>query len=250
MQNRILLVQVQFAGMTMALGEFKITNFVKKYDYTKVTENVCPECNIKPETQKQYRCSKCGTEYSSWRKLKRVLKGTTDVVEQPRLVEEKEKAVATIYKMDALEFAKRYSDATKEDKGIVPVDTNSVQNLMNLVVAVSRFGQVIVLKWNETRQQNVALLGLSPSNRVILKEIVPRPLAQIQSSMVVDLENVTEEQITLARQLIENIPEVTDEVMTITDYRTTGMDMDAIEDVQPEAVQSLQEVLIAMKAAQ
>jgi len=250
MQNRNLLVNVEFAGMTMPLGEFKIVSFVKKYDYTRATVNVCPKCNIKPETQKQYKCTECGTEYSSWRSLKRVIKGTTDLVEQPRLVAEKEKAVATIYKMPLEEYQKRYSDATKEDKGIVPVDANSVQNLMNLIVAVERFNYVIVLKWNETRQQNIALLMLSPSNRVILKEIVPMPIAQIASSMVVDMESITEQQIALAKKLIDNLPDITDEVMTITDYRTTGIDLEAIAEAQPEKVQDLQAILAQMITAQ
>lgn len=249
MQNRKISVVISVGGMTMPLGTFKIVSYAGEYRYTDATTLVCPKCEQKPDKQEQYYCPRCEEYYSSWYALKRVSKATGEEVPKPVLHTSKDPPQATIYQMDVSAFQQKYSDATKSEKGIEPQDAMSTQNLQNLLVAVERLNKVIVLKWNEKYQENVAILRLSPSDRVVLQEVIPRPIAQIKSSMTVNTENVTEQQIAMAQQLISQIPEVSDEVMTISDYRTYGLSDEALEEEPTAQVQDLSNILAQMQEA-
>lgn len=232
----------------MPLGQFKIVTYAGKYEYTKATKLVCPDCKQEPESVPQYHCPRCDIDYSSWAKLLRVDRQTGEPVDKPVLYDEKDPPKATIYKMPVDEFQNKYSDATADDKGVEPTDAMSAMNLQNLIVATERLAHVIVLKWKEKYQENVAILTLSPSNRVILKEVIPRPIAQLKSTMVVNMEAVTEQQITLAQTLIAQIPPITDEVMTIGDFRTYGMSSEELTAEEPTPVQDLAAILAQLQA--
>jgi hypothetical protein len=250
MQNRKISVVVSVGGMTMPLGTFKIATFAGKYNYTSATTLVCPSCKEKPDSVPQYHCPRCNKDYTSWAKLLRVDKVTGEPVVKDVLHDSKDPPQANLYKLPIADFQSRYSDATAEDKGIEPADAMSAMNLQNLIVATERLNYVIVLKWTEKYQENVAILTLSPSNRVVLKEVIPRPIAQLKPTKTVDMESITEQQITLARQLIDQIPEVTDEVMTVEDFRTYGLDEEAITVTEPVPVQDLAAILQQMQEAE
>lgn len=249
MQNRKISVVISVGGFTMPLGTFKIVSYAGKYSYTSKTDLVCPTCEQEPDKQEQYHCPRCDEFYSSWYKLKRVSKATGEEVPKPVLHDSKDPPQATIHKMDVSDFQQKYSDATESEKGIEPQDAMSTQNLQNLLVAVERLNKVVVLKWKEKYQENVAILRLSPSNRVVLQEVIPEPIAQIKSTMTVNMDTVTEQQIEMAQQLINQIPEVTDEVMTVSDYRTFGLSEDDIKDKPSAQVQDITAILQQMEEA-
>jgi len=236
-------------GTQYPVGSFKIVSLAGKYDYTKATKLVCPKCSVDTEYLNPYHCPQCGENFSSWMKLKRVDKITGEELPKPRLLPEKTTAQAQVYHMSAEEFAQKYLDITADDKGIEPLDANSVLQLQLLLVLAERMQQVIVLRWNDTYQINVAVLTLSPSNRVVLKEIIPRPLVIPKPTFTVDPESVSEQHLSLAKILMDNIPEVTDEVMTVDDFRTHGVQTDYTEaEAEMKAeVKSLMQVLAQMQ---
>lgn len=247
MRRRTLKVVTTFGGFSLPLGEFLIDSLASMYDYTKATRLVCPKCGLEPDRQPPYYCRECGVSYTSWSQLKRVTKDTHREFKKERLLPPKTQAVASIYRMTTAEFGEKYADATLSEAGITVKDPNSAMNLMKLVVAVERLNEVIILRWNDTYEERIALLTLSPSGRILLKEVIPMNLLRMKETLKVDMEKITEKDITEAQMLIGQIPMATDEVMTVSDFRTLGLEQVPTEAIPTPKVQELSQILAQIK---
>lgn len=240
MKPRTLKLVADVMGMQTAIAEVRIQTFAKEPALSEWTGLVCPECSEKPEYQRAiYKCGHCGQSYSWWGKLKRVLKGTVEEVIMPRLLGKGEMAVAKLYKMDLVSFSK-YVDATKNERGIIVKDEASAKNLFKLLVAMERLGQVMILRYNETKEEVVAVLTTSVSQRIILKEIIPLNLVQLKETLKVDMSKVTDKDVNEAKAFMGLIPEATEETLKVSDYRAGAV---KVTPVEQEKVMELEAIL-------
>jgi hypothetical protein len=185
------------------------------------TDLVCRSCGEKPVWEGLYKCI-CGKTYGHWSQLKRVVKGTNEEIVQTKLVEGEGPVKADAYVMDLSEFAK-YVDATSAEYGVVTKDQASAANLKKLLIAMRNLGKVILIRFNDTYEQRVAILTTSISNRIILKEIIPLNLAEIKETMRVSLENVTPQEVNEAERFVKMLPPATEDLLSVNDYRTKGI---------------------------
>jgi len=239
MRRRTLRLMAELHGFKMPLGEISIQKFadVRKAE----TVLVCPKCGVKPAYSSGYDCT-CGAHYSSYQGLKRIVPDTMQEVLKPKLTTG-ETEPATVLVMPATEFAEKYADGTLDEHGIIAKDQNTAINLRKLLVAVERLGKVVIVLFNDTNEQRIALLSLNMSNRVILKEIIPLNLAEISETLKVDVATVTEQDITEATALIGQLPLAKEENLMVSDYRTIGLKEGPVESPK---VQSLKEILAQM----
>ena len=239
MRRRNLRLMAELHGFKMPLGEISIQKFadVRKAD----TVLICPKCGQKPAYSSGYDCT-CGAHYSSWYGLKRIVTDTLQEVLKPKLTSG-ETEPATVLVMPATEFAEKYADGTLDEHGVIAKDQNTAVNLRKMLVAVERLGKVVIIRFNDTNEQRIALLSLNMSNRVILKEIIPLNLAEISETLRVDVSTVTEQDITEASALIGQLPLAKQEDLIVTDYRTIGLKEGPVESPK---VQSLREILEQM----
>jgi len=246
MQNRKLKLTAEVMGMVFPVGVVTIST----YSGERKTEvdRFCPECGEKP-IYVGYRCPKCGSEYGHWSKLKAYIRGTLEPYVKNRLIPKTKNYVpeAKLYKMQRTGFAERYSVITKEPHPLVPEDDNTAMNLMKLAIVVETMGWVLIVKWDEAYQQNIALLSTSPSSDLVLQEIIPENLAVRKgvTTIKVDLDKATEQDIEGARMLLNNIPEASEQVFIVDDYRTQGLE----EPEQTESPQVLELSAILAKVA-
>lgn len=246
MRRRTLRVVATLGGFPLVLGELLIEQFAKMSDWQKGTSLVCPKCGDKPKFKGGYKCEGCGSDYGHFSYLKRVDAEGSEIV-KPRLAENKEKVSAQLYRMSMTEFSDKYADATLGELGVVVKDQNSAMNLMKLVVAVERLGQVVIVKFNDTYEQRIALLSISLSNRVILKEIIPMNLLESEETLRVDMNKISDKDILEAQALLTMIPTATEEVLMVSDYRTLGR-VEAKTAETPK-VQELSEILAKVSAS-
>ena len=224
MQNRKLKLTAEVMGMVFPIGVVTIST----YSGERKTEvdRFCPECGEKP-TYIGYRCPKCEQEFGHWSKLKAYIRGTMELYVKERIIPKTKNYVpeAKLFKMQNTAFADKYSVITKEPHPLVPEDENTAMNLMKLAIVVETMGWVLIVKWSEAYQQNVALLSTSPSNDLVLQEIIPENLAVRKgvTTIKVDIGNATEQDIEGAKMLLNNIPEATEQVFIVEDYRTQGL---------------------------
>lgn len=208
------------------------------------TDLVCPNCNQKPEYVGGYTCS-CGAKYGHWTQLKRVLKGTFSALVQKRLSEGQE-TFADLYKMKVKDFAE-HVDATRSENGVTVTDEASAKNLYKLLVATKKLSVVIVVFWNDTYEQKIALLTTSISGRVILKEIVPKNLAILRETLKVDESKIGEKDVQEAEAFLNQIPDATHEQFNVTDYRSELVVPEKIKKQSEEKVQELEAILAKAK---
>jgi len=95
-------------------------------------------------------------------------------------------------------------------------------------------GKIIVLHFNDTYEERIAVLTTSISNRIILKELVPLNLADIEETMRVSLENVTEKDVQEAEAFIKQLPTATEDLFYVHDYRIQGLD---VKKVSPKVLE-------------
>jgi hypothetical protein len=248
MRPRKLKLVVKVAGFKMPLASVKI----KKYaDVIKPkTELICPQCGNKPQWDGKYLCRCCPlcgktmeavvvdekgtinykcsehgwqdpTTYKHWSQLKRVLPDGREIV-KPKLTSG-EDVEAEVYVMDKAEFSK-YADATLTEYGIVVQDSNSALNLKKLLVALNKLNKVIIIHYNDTYEEKIAVLTISLSNRVVLKELIPLNIADIRETMKVDFTGITDSDIAEAEALVNQLPKAEEQLFYVNDYRTIGVE--------------------------
>lgn len=222
------------------------------------TKLVCPKCGKEPRWQGQYTCDCCSicgkpltsqvidgktifkcevhgiqepSTYKHWSMLKRVMPNGEPVV-KPKLTQG-EDVEADAYIMDIMQFSK-YADATLQEYGVIVKDDTSARNIRKLLIAMRNLGKIIVLHFNDTYEERVAVLTTSISNRIILKELVPLNLADIEETMRVSLENVTEKDVQEAEAFIKQLPTATEDLFYVHDYRIQGLD---VKKVSPKVLE-------------
>ena len=206
------------------------------------TDLVCPGCGQKPSYHGGYECS-CGKKFGHWKQLKRVLKGTFNALVKERLSHEKE-TMADLYKMSLADFAE-HVDATRAENGITVSDEPSAKNLYKLLVATKKLNVAIIVFWDDTYEQKIALLTTSLSGRIILREIIPRNLALLRETLRVDESKITEKDVEEASAFLSQIPEATHEMFDIADYRTKLIIPEKVQ--AKERVQELEAILAKAK---
>lgn len=218
MRSRKIRLVVKLAGFRMPICTAKIVKYADIIQPE--TELRCPKCNAKPAWVGRYNCE-CGATYTHWSQLKRVLPNGKEIV-KPKLTTG-EDVEAEVYVMDKAEFSK-YADATLTEYGLTVDDINSALNLKKLVVALEKLGKVIILHFLDTYEERIAVLTVSLSGRVILKELIPLNIAEIRETVKVDLTKITEQDIAEAEMLIKQLPKATEEMLYVHDYRIEGVE--------------------------
>jgi hypothetical protein len=219
MRPRILKIAVRISGMEMPIASVKIKKFADVLQPE--TELLCPKCKQKPKWVGGYDCS-CGEHYNHWSQLLRVVKATGEPVTKTKFTSEKEDVVADAFIMDMKEFSE-IADATLTEYGITVSDETSARNLKKLLIATKNLDKVVFIRYLDTYEERVAILTTSISNRIILKEIIPLNLADIEETMRIDFSNVTEKDIAEAEQFIKLLPLAKEDLLYISDYRTKGI---------------------------
>jgi len=211
---------------------------------------ICPNCGEKPRWQGGYVCPKDNHTFGHWSQLKRVIRGTAQALSIPRLLKEKEEAVAKLSYLTTEQFAKKYVDATRKDegeKGVVLTDSASAKNLFKLLVAVEELRYVIIAKWKDTYEEVVGLLTVSQSGRILIREIIPSNLVQVRETLFIDRTAITKDEVEEAKGFVEHfIPKATDETFAVTDYRAKwkeGVPTEAKAPEQAQKVQDIKEIL-------
>ena len=248
MPKQVLHLRMNAFGFQTVIAKVRISKLADEirsdYGYTDL---VCPKCGQKPSREGGYvyKCS-CGFESTGWQKLKRVIKGTMKEVVKKRLDNGSKETYADLYKMRLKDFAK-FVDATKEEHGITVEDEASARNLFKLLVAakheISGERWVIVLFWKDTYEEKIALLTTSVSGTIILKEIIPRNLALLRETLRVDESQVTEQDVEQAKMLLMQIPEATEEMFDVHDYRAEIAEQFVKEQDMAQHVQDLKVIL-------
>jgi len=248
MRPRKLKISVSLGGMKMPIATVTIKKFAEVL--TASTSLVCPNCGNKPKWIGGYECTCCpqcgkpmkaevvdekGTvnykcEEHGWQepsyfnhysKLKRLLPDGTELTKEK--LNTGEDVDADAFTMDIMEFGK-YADATLTEYGVIVKDETSARNLRKLLIAMRNLGKVILLHFNDTYEERVAILTTSISNRIILKELIPQNLADIRETMKIDFSQVTDKDISEAETFIKQLPKADESLLYMHDYRIKGIE--------------------------
>jgi hypothetical protein len=253
-------------GFKMPIASVTIKNFAKLLEAK--TELACPKCGEKPAWIGGYSCTCCSicgkpmeavpvdekgainykcpehgwqdpSYYKTWQSLKRILADGTEVTKEKLIGEGDVEADA--YIMDVPEFSK-YADATLSEYGVIVRDETSARNLRKLLIAMHNLGKVIILHFNDTYEERVCILTTSISNRIILKELMPLNLADIQETMKVSFEGITDKDIQEAETFIKQLPHATEDLLYVHDYRIKGIETPKVSPkvLELEAIMSKQ----------
>jgi hypothetical protein len=229
---------VKLAGFKMPIAQAKIVKYADVLEPK--TELLCPKCMAKPKWVSKYECQ-CGATYTHWSQLKRVLPNGKEIV-KPKLIQG-EDVEAEVYVMDKTKFS-QYADATLTEYGLTVDDANSANNLKKLIIALNNLNKVIILHFLDTWEERVAVLTLSLSNRIVLKELIPLNLADIRETMKADLSNVTDKDIAEAEAFIKQLPQATEDLLYVHDYRLQGLE--EVPKASPKVIE-LETILSKMK---
>lgn len=221
-----LVIRAELMGMGVDIATIKIGGYARQPDLRSWTDLVCPEDFKKPTYHSSnYKCE-CGATYTTWQKLLRVKKGTTDPVEIPKLTKGNgEIERAKIYTMSFAEFSK-YADAMdpkEPERYVTAKDESTQENLVKLLLAQEIDKTAIIITFNDTTEQKIALLTTTVSGRIVLRFIIPTNLVQLAESMLVDKTKLTEKDIEEARMFLKQIPKATEETLSVSDYRVESI---------------------------
>jgi hypothetical protein len=247
MKPRKLKLVAEVSGFPTSIAEVHIQNFATERELKDWTDLVCPNC-LEPTNYhgSSYECQKCNQTFSWWGKLARVIKGTKTILQIPRLLKEGDVAVGKLYKMKREDFA-AYCDGTKTERGVIVSDSGSAHNLFKLLVASETCGYVIIAVYNDTTEEVIALLTVSESSRIILKEIIPINLAQIKDTLMLRRDEITDKDVMEAKAFVENfIPTAKEENLKVSDYRTQWIEehVEVGKDQEQARVLDLKEIMV------
>jgi len=246
MAKRNLNLRAKAFGFETVIAKVTIEKLAEEISAdAETTDLVCPKCNQKPSYKGGYECS-CGAKYGHWMALKRVLKGTFTAIVKQKLGTDKE-TFADLYRMEMAKFA-QFVDAVRVEHGISVKDEASAKNLYKLLVATKKLNIAILAFWNDTYEQRIALLTTSVSGTILLREIIPRNLAVIRDVLRVDATKITETDVKEAEAFLGQIPEASETMMDITDYRTQLLVPEKVEAIKEATqVQELEAILAKAK---
>jgi len=239
MRPRKVRIVVDMLGMKMPVATVTIQQFAKILQPE--TELRCPACDRRPAWHGGYECE-CGATYRHWSQLKRVVKGTGELIVKQKFTDGRSEVEASAYIMDMEDFS-RYVDATLQEYGVTVRDETSARNLRKLLIATDRLGKVILIRFRDTYEERIAVLTLSISNRIILKELIPLNLADIKETVKVNLKEVTPEDLAEAEQFVKMLPKAREELLKVKDYRIIGIE----EKIVSEKVLELEKIIAKAK---
>jgi len=268
MRPRRIKMAVSVMGFTTPIAEASITSFAKLAEVKDYIDRVCPVCATIPKWEGRYVCQNCKenllkvaresnlplTEseaedkatYTHWSKLRECVKGTTREIKRLALRQKGEDILAKIYRMP-LEKFRHFADATVSEYGLTVKDSTSGKNIKKLLIAVRKLGQVIILTWNDEYEQRIALLTISESDRIVIREIMPLNLGEIEETLRVSLTDVSEAEVTEAEQFIKTLPEATEETLKVQDWRTETIPQ--VVSTEKAKVQDLEQILATIPPA-
>ena len=243
MRPRTLKLVVEMGLGPISVAEAKITNFCKVAEVKDFVDRVCPICGKKPQWHpSSYTC--CGQSFSTWQALREVVKGTSQALVKAVLLKKGEPALARLWRMSRENF-KQYADATLAEYGLTVKDSQSASNMRKLLIAVEKLSQVIILTWSEEYEQKIALLGVTESSRIVVREIVPLNMGQMEETLRATMDGVTEKEIQEAQQFVKTLPEATGETLTAHDWRAEVIPQ--IQTPETTKVQDLEAILAKAK---
>jgi len=230
------------------MGEFKVMDYARNL-YEKASEGgatvrLCPRCGGKPEWQGGYRCPPpCGAEYKHWSQLKWALGNGVEIVRQ-RLIPPKEVPQASIHFLPREEYSKNHVSAVEHQYGIIPEDEKAAKNLRLLLVAVSEMGHVIILRFPDNDVWRVCSLTVGEDARVVLNELVPTNLLEVEETLRMDISGIRPELVEQAKALLANIPRADETVFQVDDYRAQVAGAEPAK-AAPAKTRDLEEILVA-----
>jgi hypothetical protein len=228
-------------GMEIALARLSVKSYAKLARAE--TTYHCDVCGTKPGTRAQYVCPKCHKEFKSVTNLPHKYLDGSPLV-KTKLTEKDETAVATLYWMSTEKF-KKHADAVIGEYGVKPADKASERNLLRILAGTMLGGKVMIVKFNDTYEQRIALATVSESGRVLLREIMPANLAFISETMRVDPALMTDKIAADANVWIsKNVPEADESVLTVDDWRAKN-----VEVPKSEAVADFEELIAPSKGS-
>jgi len=192
----------------------------------------CPKCGkplekvvVDEKGTTNYKCPEDGWQepsfFKHWSQLKRTLPDGKELV-KPKLTTGEE-VEAEAYIMDISEFSK-YADATQTEYGVIVKDSTSAQNLKKMLIAMEKLGKVVLLHFNDTYEERICILTTSISKRIILKELIPLNLADIEETMKISFEGVTDKDIAESEAFIKQLPKAEESFLYVHDFRTLGIE--------------------------
>jgi hypothetical protein len=221
MKERYLHIIAKFGVMESELAVVKIAKFAELV--TASVLRVCPKCKEKPDyVNSFYKCKTCGDTFGHWSALEAVDPITKQPIPKERLQAEDSDVKAYITLMTLEEFGKQTCDAMLSEMGVTLKEDQYAINLRNLLIATHSLNYVAILRFNDTYEQRITLLTINLSGRVVIREIIPKNLAEISDTLKVDFSKVTPEELAQAEALIKMIPKATEETLVVTDWRTKG----------------------------
>lgn len=231
MRHRKIKFIAKVFGMTTPIGVVKVATLAKIRQAD--TVRICPKCKRKVregkndtdciEHSQEYKCP-CGEHYSWWGQLLQAVRATGQIIEKVRLLDPKEIPEAQLYKIPMDKFRAKVS-AVVEDNAIIPEDATTARNLAKIIIATTLLGYVVVCKFNDTNEERVCALALNPDDTIVLKELIPDNLLEVNEEvMKADKTAFQAGEIEEAKAFLTMVPEATDSVFTVSDYRTIGLE--------------------------
>jgi hypothetical protein len=212
-------------GMTIKIATIRIGNPASEAELKTWTELVCPNDNRKPRYEPaMYECE-CGFKASTWQKLKRVIKGTAKVLNMPKLIiGGGEVEIADMYQIPMKKFieigAADCIDPRNAERPVLCDDPASIQSLRKILIAQESGQSQIILRWNDTTEQVIAMLALTPSGRIVVRQLIPKNLVRgLEGGIKMDKSQISQEDIDQVKIFLKQFPLATEKTFEVTDYR-------------------------------
>lgn len=242
MKGRKLVLQATVMGFSANIATIKVGNPAKERELKEYTDLVCPQDNKKPQYDvAKYHCD-CGFSATTWMALKRVLKGTTTPLEIPTLTKgSSEIEVAKIFTKSVEAFAKEALYTRGSERPVTAEDDGSIVNLYKLMVAQAALNRVVIIKYNDTKEQVVAFLTVMENGDIVLREIIPTNLVLVGERLKLDKSKLTEKDIEEAKLFLKQIPEASSKDLEVADYRVKQFQVHQPEEQQVSAIGAIME---------
>ncbi len=124
-------------------------------------------------------------------------------------------------------------------------DETSARNLRKLLIATKNLNKVVLVRFKDTYEERIAILTVSLSSRIILRELIPLNLQDIKETMMADLKDVTPQELEEAEAFVKMLPPAKEELLSVSDYRTIGIS----EKKESPKVIELEEIITRAKTA-
>ena len=247
MKSRKLVLSATLMGMPIKLATIKVGSPANEAELKQWTDLVCPEDKRSTHyVPPVYECE-CGFKATAWQKLTRVIKGTTKILKIPKLTQDDTVQQAQMYRISTPNFiALKIADCVDSKDAEHPVlcdDDESKSNLFKIMSAQESGQSVIILRWNDTTEQIIAMLTLTPSGRIVLRKLIPKNLVRgLERGLWFDKTKLTEDDIDQAKVFLKQLPEATAKTFEVNDYRIQQFDVMGQQTFENDQVVALERV--------